>query len=139
MHYGKGTVFFYFPGIVCFLHILGKNRLSEWKMCFFFSTAFFFSGLPKLSEWVGCKLFLEKKVGKKKQPKCEKITKNTCFWPFFVDICAPGEWVAFKLFLGKKKHLVFFLWKKKTKFSKIEWVSGGKLFPGKKIRYLWCS
>ena len=40
--------------------------------------------------------------------------------------------MAFKLFLGKKKHLVFFLSESGKKKSKIESVSGGKLFPGKK-------
>ena len=119
----------------------------EWvseKCVFFFSTAvFFFFGSLRMSEWVKCELFL----GKKNTKKCWKkkihdqnsIMFENCliylFLTFFCRYYFFFEWVAFKLFLGKKIQLYFFSGKKNTKFSQIEWVSGVQTFPGKKKKY----
>ena len=57
----------FFPGKVYFWTRFGKNRVSEWKLCFFFSGPVFFFRVLNLSEWVGCKLFQEKKNKVKKK------------------------------------------------------------------------
>ena len=122
-------------------------------MLFFFPALFFFSLGLKSSEWVGCKLFHKKKKqkisqdfwGKKKNKintvKNGKTAYFTFFWPFFGDINFFVEWVACKLFPGKKKKLFSFPdgKKKNNKISQkrvSEWATN---FSGKKkIRYL-CS
>ena len=89
----KGTVFFFSPAKVHFIHTFGKNRLNEWKRCFFF-----FSGDGKkkkqprdrLSEWHMNFFF-----GKKK--KYSKIMKK---WAVFF----------FSGFLEKKKKQNFGFW-----------------------------
>ena len=116
---------FLFPRNSLIFALFGQKS-TDWvkNVFFFFSLLFFFSRPQKSSEWVDCKLFLGKKkyikmLEKKIQPKCEKIAKNTCFWPFFVDIRFSGRVSGCKLFLGKKKkQLVFFFLHKVKKKNK---------------------
>ena len=120
----KGTVFFYFPGIVYFFGFFGKNRVSEWK------TRFFFRGPEKKTafsnEWVSeIKLF----QGKIKKQKNERKKKNKPKWFFFlkkIERLKKNEFFAHKLFL-EKKHLFFYFFyffgKNKNTFFKFEWVS----------------
>ena len=121
------------------MHFLGKNRLSEWKLCFFFfRCCFFFSG-PKnrVSEWTLNFSWekkktekVEKMLGKKKQPKCEKIAKHKGFWPFFCKLSSPqtSEWL--QTFPGKKKKTVCIFFfpesgkkKKQNSRKSSEWVA----------------
>ena len=75
---GKRTVFFYLTEKVYFWPLLGKNRVSVWKSCFF-SGLFFLPALWKwVSEW-GVNFFRKKttttttkKEEKKTTSKCEK-------------------------------------------------------------------
>ena len=128
--------------------------VSKNGVFFFFPTLFFFSRPLKSSEWVTGKLFLGKKKKttfdrkkKKKQRKKWNSTKGAVFyrfWPFFGVFRLSTEWVACKLFLGKKKNSLFFFFpkhgKKKTKIAQSEWVSTPQSFPGKKKkRYLWLN
>ena len=136
---------FLFPWKSSFLTTF-RQKSSEWvKMVFFFPALFFFRPL-KMSEWVKCKLFQEKKNNKKngKKKNTSKMWKTAYFaffdhfWPFFGDIQNFGRVSGLQTFPRKKKNCFFFLkQEKKTKFSEFEWVSERWTFPGKKIRYLW--
>ena len=121
------------------MQFLGKNRVSEWKLCcFFYCCIFFPAPWEWVSEWYvnfswGKKI--QKNVGKKNtRPKFENLQKmpNLTFFNFFFRrYYFFFEWVAFKLFL-KKKNFIFFSGKKQQNSLKSsEWV-GYKLFREKK-------
>ena len=128
---------FLFPRKSLFLPTFGPKS-SEWvKKLFFFSCLFFFSRVLRLSEWVACKLFQEKKTtSKKKQSK--KMIHTPGFYWFYVGKFPKIEWVERKLFLGnKKKHVFFFIsrWRKKKQSSQ-KWVSEWALnFSGEIKKY----
>ena len=140
VHVTKGVIQRYrifFSWKSLFFDIFGEKS-SEWvKSCiFFFRGCIFFFRPLKTSEWVGSKLFLGKKkytflLGKKNTPqKC----KNT-----FLQRGAaaqPSEWLS-NYSWEKNKYICIFFFpeirkKKNTQFSQNEWVSGVKLFLGKK-------
>ena len=132
---------------------LVKNRVSEWKCCIFFSSAVFFFRLLNLREWVDFKLFLGKKTffgfcffflnTFPKFEKIRKVPKNSIKYLFldlfFCRYLIFFEWVACKLFLGKKKFVFFFSkkWRKKKYILSTrvnEW--GVNYFRKKIILYL---
>ena len=149
----KVSYFFFSPEKFVFPDFSAKIEWVSKNSVFFFSGLFFFfSGLLKLSEWVRCKLFQEKKKNnykkktlweeKKNPPKILKSWNTTYSLLILRWTFLKIEWVEDKLFQGRKKKQLFFFSsrrqeKKKTNFSKSsEWV-GHKLFRGKKkIRYL---
>ena len=125
-----------------FDHFSAKIEWVSENGVFFSSAVFFFRPL-KMSEWVKCKLFpgkkkqqQQKKWEKKTPPKCEKLLILpflTIFDLFLGTSKILGEWVACKLFLGKKNNCFFFLkQEKKNKVLRI-WVSEWEVnFSGEK-------
>ena len=108
------------------------NVLIGWNCVFYFSAVFFF----RRSGWVGWKFFQEQKsqlysnlLGKNEHWQTKLGKAYSIFLIFFQDICHKKEWVACKLFLGKKYICIFFFpenVKKKileTQLSEQWWVS----------------
>ena len=117
----KGIVFFFSWNSLILAHFGQKS--TEWvKIVFFFHFFFYFSGLLKLSEWVGCKLFPHRKknVGKKKNNQNVKKLQNiSVFDLVFVNYPLLRRVSGCKLFLGKKKQFVFFFPESGKKKNKI--------------------
>ena len=151
----KGNVFFFYPEKIEICNFLWKNEWVSKNGVFFFRCCFFFP-LSEI-EWVsdvwtfpGKKKteFWSRFLGKKKTTKKTEIRQKVPFFTVFdlfleVDRLS-AEWVACKLFLGKKKTACFFFSKifqnteKKNKNCP-KWVSEyPPIFSAeKKIRYLW--
>ena len=134
---------FLFPGKSLTFAIFGQKS-SEWvkNVYFFFPLLYFFFSAPWewVSEWnvnFSWEKKNTKKCWKKKIHDQNSIMFENCliylFLTFFCRYYFFFEWVAFKLFLGKKNTTLFFLAEKKIQNSlkSSEWV-GYKLFRGKK-------
>ena len=124
--------YFFLPGKVCFDHFLAIIGWVIENKVFFYGAVSFFRVL-KLSEWVKCKLFQEKKtlweVKKKAHLKSQNRNILQTFYWFNKGNFLNMKWMEGKLFL------VGFLLvaKKQTKFYKFEWFSAPHTFPGKKL------
>ena len=131
----KGTVFFFTRKRLKFAPFYGFS--SDWvKMMFFLPTLFFFHPL-KSSEWVTVNSSWEKKTtfGRKKNNEKTENRQKIPFCRFlpFADWVFSVEWVACKLFLGKKKPEKKQTRKKKQKMPKTsEWVPLNRFSAEKK-------
>ena len=140
----KVQYFFISPEKLYFFILLGKNRMSEWKLLYFFFPLlyFFFSG--NLNEWVSDMWTFPEK--EKNTLKCwrKKIllqnSKNFIvrFFDLFLQISAFWQVSSLQIFPGKKNRTIFFSESGKKihslKSSVCEWRTN---FSREKKRYLW--
>ena len=128
----KGTVFFYFPGIVRFFAFLRNIEWMNEKVVFFYFRFVFFFFPPKIwmNEWpkMTYELFRGKKKNKKHRKKCGKKKKQASFIKK-IGTSSKSDWMTDELFLEKKKTSCIFFFpasrkKKKTRFSDLnEWMT----------------
>ena len=103
---GPKVPYFFFPAKVHFHHTLGKNRLDEWKSCFFFRRRKKKTAL-RSNEWMANELSMGKKI-QKKHTKTRKTKKYNPILYKKSETLQKIEWMPYELFFGEKKRLYFF-------------------------------